>query len=74
MFGPPSTLAGVVLSVAFGAPAWFLILFIVALIVECVQAVVYIPRARRAMAKEGMLTRSDESPSKRLGSKGRTRR
>src|SRR5450432_2930366 len=74
IFGPPSALAFVVLSAAFGAPVLFLILIGVVLIVECVQAVVYIPRARHAMAEERTLLRPDETPSKRLGTGGRIRR
>jgi hypothetical protein len=48
----PSVAAAVILLFIFHAPMWIRILGIIVLVVICVEAVVYIPRARRAMAEE----------------------
>lgn len=52
LIGPPVSVAAVIFAVVISASAWLLILFVIVLIVESVQAVIYIPRARRAMAEE----------------------
>lgn len=57
-----------ILFVVVDAVAWLVFLSVVALIVECVQAVVYIPRARRAMSQEQVLAPSNEDRARQRGS------
>ena len=55
---PPSLFAAVILLWIFHAPTWIRILGIIVLVAICVEAVVYVPRARRAMAEERAAPRS----------------
>lgn len=68
LIGPPASLAAVIFVVVTNVATWVVILFIVVLIIESVQAYVYVPRARRAMAEEEeFVAQSDEESSQRLG-------
>jgi hypothetical protein len=62
LFEPPSAGAGVILLLVLRTPTCIRILSLIALIGALVQAIVYIPRARRAMAEERA---ADLEPSSR---------